>query len=41
MSSNETSSPLVRIGRRVAAMIADCNYAVERLSSLQHTPERY
>jgi len=41
MSSIVTSSPLARIGRRVAAIIADCNYAVERLTSLQNTPERF
>jgi hypothetical protein len=41
MSSKVTSSPLVSIGRRVAAIVADCNHAVERLTSLQHTPERF
>jgi hypothetical protein len=33
--------PLARIGRRVAAIVAECNYAQARLTSLQHTPERF
>jgi hypothetical protein len=33
--------PLARIGRRVAAIVAECNYAQTRLTSLQHTPERF
>jgi hypothetical protein len=30
--------PLARIGRRVAAIVAECNYAQTRLISLQDTP---
>jgi hypothetical protein len=30
--------PLARIGRRVAAVVAECNYAQTRLISLQDTP---
>ena len=33
--------PLARIGRRVAAIFAECNYAQTRLTSLQNTPERF
>jgi hypothetical protein len=33
--------PLARITRRVAAIVAECNYAQTRVSSAQHTPERF
>jgi hypothetical protein len=33
--------PVARIGRRVAAIIAECNYAQTQLTSLRNTPERY
>jgi len=33
--------PLARIGRRVAAIVAECNYAQARLTSLRNTPERF
>jgi hypothetical protein len=33
--------PLARIGRRVAAIVAECNYAQTRLTSLQDTPARF
>jgi hypothetical protein len=33
--------PLARAGRRVAAIVAECNYAVTRLSSLRDTPVRF
>ena len=33
--------PLARIGRRVAAIVAECNYAQTRLASSQHTPELF
>jgi hypothetical protein len=33
--------PLARIGRRVAAIVAECNYAETRLVSLQDTPTRF
>ena len=34
-------APLARIGRRVAAIVAECNYAQNRLSSLRNTPARF
>jgi hypothetical protein len=34
-------SPLARIGRRVAAMVAECNYAQTRMISLQDIPARF
>ena len=34
-------APLARIGRRVAAIVAECNYAQTRLASPQHTPEHF
>jgi hypothetical protein len=30
--------PLARIGRRVAALVAECNYAQTRLITLRDTP---
>jgi hypothetical protein len=33
--------PLARIGRRVAAIVAECNYAQTRLASLRDTPARF
>jgi hypothetical protein len=33
--------PLARIGRRVAAIVAECNYAQTRLASSQDTPARF
>ena len=33
--------PLARIGRRIAAIVAECNYAQTRLTSLQDTPARF
>lgn len=33
--------PLARFGRRVAAIVAECNYAATRLTSLRNTPERF
>jgi hypothetical protein len=32
--------PLARIARRVAAVVAECNYAENRLTSLRDTPSR-
>jgi hypothetical protein len=34
-------SPLARIGRRVAAIVAECNQAQTRLTSLRNTPAAY
>ena len=33
--------PLARIGRRVVAIVAECNYAQTRLTTLQDTPARF
>jgi hypothetical protein len=33
--------PLARIGRRAAAIVAECNYAQTRLTSLRNTPGAY
>jgi hypothetical protein len=32
------AGPLARIGRRVAAIVAECNYAATRMSSSRSTP---
>ena len=34
-------SPLARFGRRVAAFVAECNYAQDRVTSLRNTPATY
>jgi hypothetical protein len=44
MNHNVTQSrrgPLARIGRRVAVIVAECNYAQTQLVSLRNTPERF
>jgi hypothetical protein len=44
MNHNVTQSirgPLARIGRRVAAIVAECNDAQTRLASLRNTPARF
>jgi hypothetical protein len=33
--------PVARISRRVAAIVAECNYAQIQLASLRNTPERF
>jgi hypothetical protein len=33
--------PLARFGRRVAAIVAECNYAQTRVTSLRNTPEHF
>jgi len=33
--------PLARIGQRVAAIVAECNYAQARVTSLRNTPGAY
>jgi hypothetical protein len=33
--------PLARIGRRIAAIVAECNYAQTRMTSLQDTAARF
>ena len=32
---------MTRIGRRLAAIVAECNYAQNRVSSLRDTPARF
>jgi hypothetical protein len=34
-------APLARIGRRVAAIVAECNYAQDQLISARNTPARF
>ena len=34
-------APLARIGRRVAAIVAECNYAATRMSSSRSTAARF
>ena len=41
MNANVTQSPLARFGRRVAAIVAECNYAPTRVTSLRNTPATY
>jgi hypothetical protein len=38
---HEGRGPVARFGRRVAAIVAECNYAQSRLISLRETPERF
>jgi hypothetical protein len=35
------AGPLARIVRRVGAIVAECNYAQNRLTSLRNTPGAY
>jgi hypothetical protein len=39
--TQSAQSPLARVGRRIAAIIAECNYADLRTSSLRDTPAAY
>jgi len=44
MNNNVTRGvrgPLARIGQRVAAIVAECNYAQTRVTSPQNTPRAY
>jgi len=41
MNHTVTQGPLARIGRRVAAIVAECNYAQTRVDSLRNTPDAY
>jgi hypothetical protein len=44
MNHNVTQSaqgPLARIGRRIAAIVAECNYTQTRVASPRNTPERF
>jgi hypothetical protein len=39
--TQDIRGPLARIGRRIATIVADCNYAQARLTSLRNTPELF
>jgi hypothetical protein len=39
--AQDVRGPLARIGRRVAAIVAECNYAQTRMTSLRDTPARF
>jgi hypothetical protein len=41
MNHNVRQGALARIGRRVAAIVAECNYAQTRVASSRHTPVRF
>ena len=37
----DARSPLARIGRRIAAIVAECNYATTRMTILRNTPVHF
>ena len=39
--TQDVRGPLARIGRRIAAIVAECNYAQNEVSSLRDTPARF
>ena len=39
--TQDVRGPLARIGQRVAAIVAECNYAQTRVASSRNTPERF
>ena len=39
--TQSAQGPLARIGRRIAAIVAECNYAQARLISARNTPARF
>jgi hypothetical protein len=39
--TQDARNPLARIGRRVAAIVAECNLAQTRVASLRNTPAAY
>ena len=39
--TQDVRGPLARIGRRLAAIVAECNYAQTRVTSLRDTPARF
>ena len=39
--THRARGPLARFGRRVAAIVAECNYAQTRITSLRDTPARF
>ena len=38
---HSAQGPLARIGRRIAAIVAECNYAQAQLVSERDTPARF
>jgi hypothetical protein len=41
MNHDITRGPLARIARHIAAIVAECNYAQNRMTSLRNTPQRF
>ena len=41
MNYNTRQGAVARIGHRLAAIIAECNYAQNQLTSLRNTPARF
>jgi hypothetical protein len=41
MNHNVKQSVLTRIGRRIAAIAAECDYAQDRVGNLRNTPARF
>jgi hypothetical protein len=39
--TKDVRGPLARLGRRIAAIVAECNYAQTRMTSLRDTPARF
>jgi hypothetical protein len=39
--TQDVRGPLARIARRVGAIVAECNYAQARLTTLRNTPDAY
>jgi hypothetical protein len=39
--TRDTRGLLARIGRRLAAIVAECNYAQTRMTSLRDTPAHF
>lgn len=39
--THDVQGPLARIARRVAAIVAECNYAQAQLISARNTPARF
>ena len=40
-TAHGTPGPLARIGRRIAALVAECNYSQTRLASARNTPAHF
>ena len=39
--TQDVRGPLARVGRRVAAIVAECNYAQNQLTNSRNTPEHF